>query len=95
MAQASAAAPTAAGILGDTNMFKVGRILWHCAEYTVAESVPDIHGNTCIGVTWNPEPGRPSGYPNSRGYQQWFILPEPIGSMCLAAKRLEAAAAKP
>lgn len=81
-------------VLGNTNMFKVGRVLWHCNEYTVAESIPDIHGNVCVGVTWNPSDDRPCGYPNSRGYQQWFILPEPIGNMCLAAKELEASAPK-
>lgn len=91
----ASAATTGSVPLGDTNMFKVGRILWHCDQYTVAESVPDIRGNTSIGITWNPSPDRPCGYPNSRGYQQWFILPAPIGDMCLAAKALEAAAPKP
>jgi hypothetical protein len=78
-----------AGVLGDTNAFKVGRVLWHSREFTVAESVPDLHGDTDVGVTWNPGDDRPCGYPNSRGYQQWFILPQAIGRMLLAAKELE------
>lgn len=86
---------TTGGVLGDTNMFRVGRILWHCDQYTVAESVPDIRGNTSVGITWNPSPDRPCGYPNSRGYQQWFILPAPIGDMCLAAAALPAATTTP
>jgi hypothetical protein len=86
-----AAKVTAPAVLGDTGTFKVGRVLWHCEDFTVAESVPDIHGNTCVGVTWNPSDDRPKGYPNTRGYQQWFILPEPIGNMLLATKELEVA----
>jgi len=80
---------TSTPIPRDTNLFKVGRVLWHGDDFTIAESVRDMHGNSMIGVTWNPSPERPRGYPNARGYQQWFVLPEPLAKMCGAANDLE------
>lgn len=69
-------------MLGDTKQFKVKRYLAHHEDHvTIAESHPDLHQNTSIGVTWNPSESRPRGYPNSRGYQQWFILPDEIAAL--------------
>ena len=84
-------------MLGDTKQFKVARYLAHDTEHvTIAESHPDLHGRTSIGVTWNPQTGRPRGYPNSRGYQQWFILPDEIAGLVVDnEKSLAKAIGKP
>ena len=61
-------------MLGDTRTCKVVRYLAHTEAFTVA-LIRDPDGEERIGMTWNPDPKyRPSGFPNSRGKQQWFVL---------------------
>jgi hypothetical protein len=66
--------------LGSTSAFEVRRYLAETLEYAVAESTE----NGVIGVTWNPSPERPNGFPHTYSHQQWFILPAPLAAMVLA-----------
>lgn len=61
-------------MLGDTRLFRVIRYLAHNEAFTIAVLQDTTGGEPRIGMTWNPDPSRPSGYPNSRGRQQWFVL---------------------
>ena len=61
--------------LGSTNFFQVDEYIYEDVEYAVAKSTDDM-----IGVTWNPEPSRPYGYPHTHQKQQWFVLPPPLAS---------------
>ena len=61
-------------MLGDTRLYKVVRYIAHQDSFTIA-LLDDGSGEHKIGMTWNPDPKyRPSGFPNSRGKQQWFVL---------------------
>lgn len=70
--------PTMKRPLGDTTRFKVKRYVVQATAYAIAESVTGE-----IGVTWRPTQDRPKGFPNTRGYQQWFILPDGLASLVL------------
>lgn len=65
-------------MLGDTRHFRVLRYLAHNDQFTVALLQDTMGGEPRIGMTWNPDASRPSGYPNSRGKQQWFVFPHKL-----------------
>lgn len=65
--------------LDSTSAFEVRTYLAETDEYAVALSSEDE-----VGVTWNPCPGRETGFPHTFSHQQWFILPEQLADMVLA-----------
>jgi hypothetical protein len=67
-------------MLGDTRTCQVVRYLAHTEAFTIA-IIKGSDGEERIGMTWNPDPKyRPSGFPNSRGKQQWFVVhPKLVG----------------
>ena len=62
--------------LGSTSAFEVQTYLSESPDYAVAESTGGD-----IGVTWNPNPESPNGFPHTFSHQQWFILPAPLANL--------------
>lgn len=61
-------------MLKETRSCQFLRYLAHTESFTIA-LLKDADGKERIGMTWNKdEKYRPSGFPNSRGTQQWFVL---------------------
>ena len=68
-------------MLHDTTTHKVLRYVAHCQAFTIAELRRDK--KPVLGLTWNPDEVHRSGYPNTRGKQQWFQLPDQLAALVL------------
>ena len=73
--------------LGTAGRYEPLRYVAHCDEYTVAEVKDTTNGWIGVGVTWNPSPELPHGFPTTFGNQMWFILPDPIAALVLDHER--------
>jgi hypothetical protein len=69
--------------LGSTNAFQIQNYISETAAYAVA-----VDSDGLVAATWNPSDTSPNGFPHTFSHQQWFILPEPIARMVLAADEL-------
>jgi hypothetical protein len=78
-------------MLGDAGQYKVIRYVAHCDEFTIAiveDKGKSQWAGELVAATWNiGRSGKP--FPQSRGRQMWFILPEPIARLVLASEALK------
>lgn len=60
-------------------------ILYESEQYSIAAFVWDNEKR--IGIRWNKVKESEIGYPKSRNYPTWFILPKKVGALIVDAER--------